>query len=279
MTSLGDTLRGERLRRGLDLDQLAAETKIGRHLLEAMEDEQFDRLPAGAYKRKFLRQYAHSLGLDEDETVAAFRQQYDEPPVALPKPPVQRRYSYVWLVWVVVMIATSTGIYRLLQDGKLASFHMQASVASKPPLTPPSAPPPKPDASQAAVAPSVPATPAADVRAVRVAFTAIEPVWVSVTCDGTQTFAGTIEGPQSKEFDASNKMTVLVGNAGGLALSLNGKPVGPIGARGEIQLLEVTPSGARVVPRRPAPPTTSEDFAAPRSPVTKTQISAPGPPF
>jgi hypothetical protein len=177
------------------------------------------------------------------------------------------------------MIATSTGIYRLLQDGKLASFHMQASVASKPPLTPPSAPPPKPDASQAAVAPSVPATPAADVHAVRVAFTAIEPVWVSVTCDGTQTFAGTIEGPQSKEFDASNKMTVLVGNAGGLALSLNGKPVGPIGARGEIQLLEVTPSGARVVPRRPAPPTTSEDFAAPRSPVTKTQISAPGPPF
>jgi cytoskeleton protein RodZ len=78
-------------------------------------------------------------------------------------------------------------------------------------------------------------------------------VWVSVKCDGTDTFTGTLEGTQAKTFAASNQVTVLVGNAGGLTIQLNGRPVGPLGARGEIQMVEFTPNGVRRVPRRPAP--------------------------
>ena len=63
----------------------------------------------------------------------------------------------------------------------------------------------------------------------QVAFTATEPVWVSVRSDGTRAYSGTLEGRQSREFGASKKMTVLIGNAGALEVSLNGKPVGPIG--------------------------------------------------
>jgi cytoskeleton protein RodZ len=98
----------------------------------------------------------------------------------------------------------------------------------------------------------------------RVAFTATEPVWVSIRSDGARAYTGVLEGQQSKQFDASRKMTVLVGNAGGLQISLNGKPVGPVGSRGEIQLLQLTPEGVHVVPRTPpTPPPTSGEPTAP----------------
>jgi hypothetical protein len=88
-----------------------------------------------------------------------------------------------------------------------------------------------------------------------VEFSATEPVWVSVKCDGADTFTGTLDGTQAKTFAASNQVTVLVGNAGGLTIQLNGRPLGPLGARGEIQMVEFTPNGVRRMPRRPAPTT------------------------
>jgi cytoskeletal protein RodZ len=42
MTSIGDELRTERLRRGLKLEQVATETRIDVSYLEAMEENRFD---------------------------------------------------------------------------------------------------------------------------------------------------------------------------------------------------------------------------------------------
>ena len=84
---------------------------------------------------------------------------------------------------------------------------------------------------------------------VRVAFTATEPVWLSVKCDGAQSYTGTLLGTETKTFEASNAVTAVIGNAGGVTISLNGKPFGPVGAHGEIRTLELTPSGAHGLPR------------------------------
>ena len=35
---------------------------------------------------------------------------------------------------------------------------------------------------------------------------------------------------------------MLVGNAGGVEISLNGKPIGPIGPRGQVRVVEFTPA-------------------------------------
>ena len=43
MSTLGDTLRGERLRRGLKPEEIAAELKIAPYMVEAMETGRFDR--------------------------------------------------------------------------------------------------------------------------------------------------------------------------------------------------------------------------------------------
>jgi cytoskeleton protein RodZ len=70
MTSLGETLRRERQRRNLDLDQISRELKISSRFLEAIEEERFEKLPAGVFAKSFVRQYATLLGLEAEELVA-----------------------------------------------------------------------------------------------------------------------------------------------------------------------------------------------------------------
>ncbi len=66
MFEIGSSLREARSRRGLELDEVAAETMIRVRYLEALEREQFELLPAGPYRSSFLREYAEFLGLDGD---------------------------------------------------------------------------------------------------------------------------------------------------------------------------------------------------------------------
>jgi len=61
---IGSSLREERLRRGLELDEVASATLIRGRYLEALELERYDLLPEGFYRRGFLRRYAEFLGLD-----------------------------------------------------------------------------------------------------------------------------------------------------------------------------------------------------------------------
>jgi len=55
MMSVGDTLRRERIRRNLQLDQISHELKISPRFLEAIEDEQFEKLPGGVFAKAFVR--------------------------------------------------------------------------------------------------------------------------------------------------------------------------------------------------------------------------------
>ena len=64
MFEIGNTLREARLRRGLDMLECEAETKIRAKYLRAMEEEQFDLMPSPTYVRGFLRAYAEFLDLD-----------------------------------------------------------------------------------------------------------------------------------------------------------------------------------------------------------------------
>jgi hypothetical protein len=61
---IGTSLREARLRQGLDFPEIELGTKIRSKYLRALEEEQFDLLPAQTYVKGFLRSYAEYLGLD-----------------------------------------------------------------------------------------------------------------------------------------------------------------------------------------------------------------------
>jgi len=95
MLAIGSSLQEARRRRGLELAEVEAATLIRARYLEALEHEQFDLLPAGSYRRSFLREYAKFLGLDGD-TYAA---EYDLRVAALePEPPTPPRRPAIGLV-------------------------------------------------------------------------------------------------------------------------------------------------------------------------------------
>ena len=74
MTPVGETLRRERLKRNLDLEEISRELKISARFLKAIEDDQYDKLPGGVFAKSFVRQYARLLGLDEDQIAGQVQQ-------------------------------------------------------------------------------------------------------------------------------------------------------------------------------------------------------------
>ncbi len=64
MFEIGRSLHEARLRQELDFPEAEQATKIRAKYLRALEDEQFDVLPAQTYVKGFLRTYAEYLGLD-----------------------------------------------------------------------------------------------------------------------------------------------------------------------------------------------------------------------
>src|SRR5579862_4731272 len=73
MSAFGDSLRREREMRGVSLDEISSATKISLRFLDAIEREDFAKLPGGIFSRSFIRSYAKYLGLDEDRVVAEFQ--------------------------------------------------------------------------------------------------------------------------------------------------------------------------------------------------------------
>src|SRR4029077_3582041 len=80
----GTSLREARLRKGLDFPEAEHATKVRGRYLRALEDEEFDALPAPTYVKGFLRTYADYLGLDGQLYVDEYNSRYiagaEEPP-------------------------------------------------------------------------------------------------------------------------------------------------------------------------------------------------------
>jgi cytoskeletal protein RodZ len=238
-----------------------------------MEENRFDRLPGGLFTRSFLRQYTRALELNENEILALLKQQFEPQSVALPEPPRQIWTSHLphvpYLGWLALVMIGCAGLFNLWENGRKSLPHANAASHV-----------PKHEGGDISNAGTSRVTPAATLEperrpiedplparsavtqlglgpanaSMRVVFAASEPVWLSIESDGIGAYTGTLESLQTKEFDAHGKMTVLVGNAGGLTISLNGAPVALTGAHGEVRSLVLTPEGAHVVPRKSQAP-------------------------
>lgn len=71
VTAPGAYLRHHRMGQGLDLAQVTLKTKIRTAVLEDLEAERFDRLPATVYVRGFVIQLARLLGIPDPEALAS----------------------------------------------------------------------------------------------------------------------------------------------------------------------------------------------------------------
>ena len=70
--TIGEVLRLARISQGLSLEELQRKTDIQLDLLEALETDNFDKLPNLFYTRSFLRKYAWAVELDENIVLDAY---------------------------------------------------------------------------------------------------------------------------------------------------------------------------------------------------------------
>ncbi len=68
----GPKLRWSRMRRGIEIEEIAGVTKINPTYLRFIEEERFSDLPAPVYVRGFVNAYAKAVGLDPQHVVTSF---------------------------------------------------------------------------------------------------------------------------------------------------------------------------------------------------------------
>ena len=152
MFEIGNSLREARLRQSLDFPEIEQATKIRGKYLRALEDEQFDMLPAQTYVKGFLRSYAEYLGLDGQLYVDEYNSRFvvgEEESPARPRrsapPPrgvhVQSRVVLLTLLGIaavtaLVIVAWTRGEAPKKQPVGLGSTPVQPTGAAQSPRIP-----------------------------------------------------------------------------------------------------------------------------------------------
>ena len=70
--SIGEQLRLAREERGIPLREICNQTRISVHYLEAIEANDYKRLPGGVFNRSFIKAYARCVGYDEREAIEGY---------------------------------------------------------------------------------------------------------------------------------------------------------------------------------------------------------------
>ena len=247
MNTIGERLRCERLRSGVELDRIARQTKIPARLLSAIEQDQFDKLPGRVFTVSFVRQYAQALGMDETAILAEWRAQQEPPPPPPPASPVivpnpKRQPGSAATVPLIAVTAMSAVLISIVFLG----LPNQPSTRTGEPVSAQAA---ENSADRSAI-PELPEPPAAAAPAesatsgLELVLTAQTPTWVRAKVDGQNVFAATLRPNESKILQTATAVNLVIGNAGGVQISLNGKPIGPIGPSGQVRDVEVTSSGS-----------------------------------
>jgi cytoskeleton protein RodZ len=72
--SIGEKLRLERETQGIALRDISEQTRISMRYLEAIETDDYRRLPGGIFNRSFIRAYAKFIGYDEEQAIDEYTQ-------------------------------------------------------------------------------------------------------------------------------------------------------------------------------------------------------------
>ena len=267
MGELGDLLRKTREDKGLSLKQAEEATRIRQEFLQALEDEEFERLPAPVYVKGFLRNYAVFLGLDAQQLVSLYQEPEATPiattaPAVLNEPLEPMRLRRLWplaalAVAAALLVAAWWGYQRYF--GASGPLRFGQPVAT--PTAVPTATSVPPSPTPAAPTPTLTLTrqPTATLRPTPVGLElSIEVVgqrsWVLVLADGERAFAGILEPGAKDSWTARERIALRSGNAGAVRVTLNGRDLGLFGESGQVAEQEWTAPG---VPTRTPTPTSA----------------------
>lgn len=241
---IGERLRNAREAKGLSLQAMEGITRIRAVYLQALEDEQFDRLPAPVYAKGFLRTYAGALGLNPEQLVEQYAGAFGAPaqsivgvhPVeipirpAVPRSPLRRAATLAGIFLLAGLVVV--GIFGYLQLRQFSQPVPPETVTPPPavpkssaePVTPnPRLPEPPPAETEAERPPPV----TQPVGGINVEVRASDASWLRVVADGAEAFQGIVAPGDVRTWHAERSLTIRVGNSEAVQVLVNGKVFQP----------------------------------------------------
>ncbi|MEO7191410.1 MAG: RodZ domain-containing protein [Vicinamibacterales bacterium] len=238
MENFGLELKHAREGLGVSLREIATRTKISVTQLEALERNDFSRVPGGIFGRAFVRAYAVEVGVDPDETVASFielleRSEQEAAARGAVRPEItaddrrflerQHRAVLALRVGLVVLVITAVVVGVWQGRAYLQRRESAATLAAQPVA--------------AAETPLLPSAPAGSAQTPTEARLVVEfdftgDCWISVSIDGKAPVPQLFHAGDHQRVEADREILLDVNNAGVTRMTINGKPAKPLGRDG-----------------------------------------------
>lgn len=256
-------MRLAREARGISLREISEQTRISMRYLEAIEANDFKRLPGGIFNRSFIKAYARYIGYDEKEAVDAYTRALREQGDTSEEPASTPYKSHVYtdgsstrspivtlLLTILILAILSLGVYAALhwyQRRQATRNEGNAPQTSN-------AQPAQTAASQGASTAVPSATTqtqtsnaATATSGFQIQIKAVgEQVWLRVYVDEASpksAFAGNLQVEETKEFtpERSLKIQCSKDKSASLAITINGRPAKlPLNMKGSLAEMSVS---------------------------------------
>ena len=235
--SFGEYLRRERLKEQRTLDEESKATGVPAIYLEALEENDFEKLPPTIYVRGYLATFARAHGLSSHELRERFesafrehrrvREEASASIFGLFSPPGEK---FQWRDWSVPI-----GLALALLAFSLVSQYLPGEVQETGTAGEESPPPPREEARSPQLRAAAPANAAFEEAPVRVMLRAEEVTRVSIAIDGGGTDEWSLQAGETRYLAAEGEIVLTLGNAGAVRLNYNGRELGFIGDKGEVK--------------------------------------------
>lgn len=275
MPSVGAYLRDLRIQRGVSVEEISRSTRVLTQYLEALETDAFQALPAPVFTKGFIRAYCQALGIAPDEALAIYEgragnggdlKPAQEPRAVQPvggSEPVGRhetaenRSRGAVLAGFVLLVVLGVALFAVTLWQQPARPPQEVERGAEPTATPlaralPPAEAPRPAPPVApkppAGAPKVEGPPPAiaDVTSpYRLIARTSEVTWMRVRTEDGRTSEENIPAGETREWISNRPFVLTIGNAGGVTLELNGRPVPRLGPSGAVIERLTLPSEVR----------------------------------
>jgi len=231
--TFGGYLKGFRVKQELAIQTVAEKTKIAIHCLKAIDENAHDRLPPQAYVKSFIRTYADAVGANADVAVELYLSDLQQQENA--KQHNLRRREKLWAIRQAMMaVGVILGILFLL---RYTDFFMA-------PAPPPNTTVPErtalsePSASGAETAANRPSA-AKTQETFKLQVIAVELTWLKVIVDGQSARSYDLKPGDRLELEGNHSFNLMIGNATGLQIFLNERPVKIFGSSGQVVSLKI----------------------------------------
>lgn len=240
-SSFGESFRKKREEADISISEAAEKLNLRKKYLLALEEEEFDVMPAEVYTVGFIRNYARLLGLDDEALVKQYKRKFkktDEDGEGFnPNIP-----TVLWagIVLLVTLSLVSLGFRLQIQQARLADSEPEETTEPvEEALEIVETEPQEADTTEEQVEP----------EQLELEVLAVDETWIFVTFDGLRSRELLLQPGEMINWDAEESIRMYVGNAGGIRLYHDGVQLPPLGESAEVVNKVVTLDDGELVVR------------------------------